>query len=203
MEPFTLICRKLVIVSATMSQHLVQAVMQGDAAARRQLIDDNYSRFMGMARRYAKNNQQADTLFHNAFVHVLQQLNTWREDRDFEAWMKETFLANIIRQLKDNKSEYYVTTTTRVDDKKKTETDLFRQAEEDDVNGLSAEDFIRAIQQLPPSFRAVYNLHVVEQYSFQRISQLLEVSEGSAQNTLERAKNQLARNLQLLMQGYA
>lgn len=177
--------------------------MQGDPAARRQLIEDNYSRFMVMARRYAKNNQQADTFFHNAFVRVLQELNTWRQDSDFEAWMNQTFLANIIQQLKSNKSEYYVTTTTRVDDKRKAENDLFHQAEEDDVNELSAEDFIRAIQQLPPSFRAVYNMHVVEQYSFQRISQVLEVSEGSAQNTLERAKNQLARNLQLLMQGYA
>lgn len=186
-----------------MSQDLVQAVIQGDADARRQLIDQHYSRFMGMARRYAKSNQQADTFFHNAFVHVLQQLNTWREDSDFEAWMKETFLANIIQQLKNNKSEYYVTTTTRVDDKKKADNDLFQQVEEDDVNGLSAEDFIRAIQQLPASFRAVYNMYVVEQYSFPRISQVLEVSEGSAQNTLERAKNQLARNLQLLMQGYA
>jgi RNA polymerase sigma factor (sigma-70 family) len=186
-----------------MSEQLIEAVMQGDASARRQLVEQHYSSFMAMARRYARNNQQADTFFHNAFLHVFQQLGAWRTGGDTEAWLKETFLASIIQQLKSNKSEYYVTTTTRIDDKKKPDSDLFNQAEDDDVNGLSAEEFIRAIQQLPASFRAVYNMQVIEQYPFPRISQLLEVSEASAQNTLERAKNQLAKNLQLLMQGYA
>lgn len=177
--------------------------MQGDASARRQLIEEHYSAFMAMARRYAKNNQQADAFFHNAFIHVFNQLPRYKEEADFDAWMKEHFLSSVIQQLKDNKAEYYVTTTTRVDDKKKNDSDLFNQAEDDDVNELSAEDFIRGMQQLPASFRAVYNMRVIEQYSFQRISQMLEVSEASAQNTLERAKNQLAKNLQLLMQGYA
>ena len=89
----------------------------------------------------------------------------------------------------------------RVDDKK-TNPDLF-QNNDDDVNDLSAEDYIKALQQLPASFRAVYNMNVIEEYPFDRISVLLEVSEASAQNTLERAKNQLAKNLLHQMQGYA
>lgn len=187
-----------------MSLELVQACMQGDTNARRHLIEQHYSPLMAMARRYARNNQQADSFFHNAFVYVFQQLPRYRqEDAELGAWIKETFMNSIVLQLKSNKAEYYVTTTTRVDEKKKAEGDLFNQADEQDMNVLGAEDFIRAIQQLPASFRAVFNMRVIEQFSFPRISQLLDVSEGSAQNTLERARNQLAKNLQMLMHGYA
>jgi RNA polymerase sigma-70 factor (ECF subfamily) len=156
---------------------------------------------MAMSRRYAKSNGQAETFFHEAFVEVFKQLANYMKENNFEEWLKETFLASIIRQLKDCKAEYYVTTTTRVDDKKQ-DPDLFHHTD-DDGNNLSAEEYIKALQQLPASFRAVYNMHVVEQYPFGRISALLEVSEASAQNTLERAKNQLAKNIQQFTHGYA
>jgi RNA polymerase sigma factor (sigma-70 family) len=186
-----------------MSLELIQACMYGDMNARRQLIEQQYSPFMVLAQRYAKNNGQADTFFHAAFVHVFSKLSEFRSEMDFDSWMKETFLSSIVQQLKNCKAEYYVTTTTRVDDRKKADSDLFHQSEEDDMNDLDAADYIRALQQLPASFRAVYNMRVIDQYGFDRISQMLEVSESSAQNTLERAKNQLAKNLQKQMHGYA
>lgn len=186
-----------------MSLELVQSCLQGDLSARKQLIEQHYSPFMAMARRYAKNNEQANTFFHNAFIHVFTKLSEFKMDDDFDPWMKEQFLSSLITQLKNCKAEYYVTTTTRVTDNKKTETDLFHHSEEDDVNGLEAEDYIKALQQLPASFRTVYNMSVIEQFTFERISKLMEVSESSAQNTLERAKNQFAKNLQMHQHGYA
>jgi RNA polymerase sigma factor (sigma-70 family) len=186
-----------------MSQELIQACMQGDPNARRQLIEQHYSPFMAMARRYAKSNEQAGTFFHNAFIHVFKQLADYKAEADFNGWMKENFLCSIVQQLKNCKAEYYVTTTTRIDERKKADNDLFHQAEEEDVNNLPAEDYIKALQQLPASFRTMYNMFVIEQYPFNRISLMLEVSESSAQNTLERAKNQFAKNLQMHLHGYA
>lgn len=186
-----------------MSTELINACMQGDPEARRRLIEQHYSPFMAMARRYSKNNGQADTFFHHAFIEVFKHMPEYRDEQDFDSWMKEKFLCSLIHQLKNCKAEYYVTTTTRVTENKKPDSDLFHQGEDENVNNLSAEDFIRALQQLPASFRTVYNMFVIEQYPFSLISQIMEVSESSAQNTLERARNQLAKNLQMHMHGYA
>ncbi len=46
--------------------------------------------------------------------------------------------------------------------KKPHTTDLFHQAEQDDPNNLLVEDYIKALQKMPCSFRAVYNLRVIE-----------------------------------------
>ncbi|MGZ3863436.1 MAG: RNA polymerase sigma factor [Bacteroidia bacterium] len=184
-----------------MSEELLQSCVRNDAGARRQLIEKYYGAFMGMSRRYAKNNEQAATFFHQAFIDLFKNLVNYNREVNFDEWVKSEFLTSLIHQLKNCKAEYYVTTTTRVDDKK-SNPELFHD-NDDDMNGLSAEDYIRAMQQLPASFRAVYNMSVVEEFPFDKISTLLEVSESSAQNTLERAKNQLVKNLQHQMQGYA
>ncbi len=185
-----------------MSEELLQRCLKSDPEARKQFIESYYGSFMAMSRRYAKNNEQANALFHQAFIDLFKQLINYNPENNFEEWIKDSFLCSIIQQLKNSKAEYYVTTTTRVDDKK-VNPDLFQDAEEDDVNSLSAEDYIKALQQLPASFRTVYNMNVIEEYPFSRISTMLEVSESSAQNTLERAKNQFAKNLQQQMHRYA
>ncbi len=184
-----------------MSEELIQSCLRNDSDARKQFIESYYGSFMAMSRRYAKNNEQANAFFHQAFIDLFKQLVNYNSENNFDEWIKDSFLASIVQQLKNCKTEYYVTTTTRVDDKK-TPPDLFHSADDDDVNSLRAEEYIKALQQLPASFRAVYNMNVIEEYPFSRISVLLEVSEASAQNTLERAKNQFAKNIQQQMQGY-
>lgn len=185
-----------------MGQELIQSCIRNDVGARRQFIELYYGTFMGMSRRYAKSNEQADTFFHQAFIDLFKELPNYNPESNFDEWVKNTFLSSLVQQLKNCKSEYYVTTTIRVSDKK-TEPDLFHESDENEVNNLRAEDYIKALQQMPASFRAVYNMRVIEEYGFDRISTLLEVSESSAQNTLERAKNQLAKNLQQQILGYA
>jgi RNA polymerase sigma factor (sigma-70 family) len=185
-----------------LSEELIQSCLRNDPEARKQFIEMHYGAFMAMSRRYAKSNEQANIFFHNAFIDVFKKLAEYNIENDFDEWLKDSFLSNIVQQLKNCKAEYYVTTTTRVNDKK-TDPDLFYSADDDDVNNLKAEDYIKALQQLPASFRTVYNMNVIEQYPFSRISSMLEVSEASAQNTLERAKNQFAKNIQQHMHGYA
>jgi len=184
------------------SEELLQSCLRNDPGARKQFIERYYGSFMAMSRRYAKNNEQADIFFHRAFIDLFKQLVNYNPETNFDEWIKDCFLTSIVQQLKNCKAEYYVTTTTRGDDKK-TPPDLFHSADDDDVNSLRAEDYIKALQQLPASFRAVYNMNVIEEYPFSRISTLLEVSESSAQNTLERAKNQFAKNIMQQMHGYA
>lgn len=180
---------------------LIQACIKNDKTARHQLIEQYYGYLMGMCRRYAKNNEQADTFFSQGFIDVFKHLQEYHDDEDLGTWIKKTFLKSLIFQLKSNRTEYYVTTTARVDEKKN-HTDLFHQSEQDNPNNLLAEDYIMALQKLPCSFRAVYNLRVVEDMNLKETCNLMEISEDSAKNTLERARHEFSKNVRLKMQGY-
>ncbi|HEX7415052.1 MAG TPA: sigma-70 family RNA polymerase sigma factor, partial [Bacteroidia bacterium] len=166
----------------------IQACLKNDKAARHQLIEQHYGFLMGMCRRYAKSNEQAETFFAQAFMDIFKHLPEYNDNEDLNEWIKKTFLVSLIFQLKSDRTAYYVTTTARMDEKKKVHTDLFHQEEEEDPNKLSVEDYINALQKMPCSFRAVYNLRVIENMELPEACRLLEISVESAKNTLERAR---------------
>jgi RNA polymerase sigma-70 factor (ECF subfamily) len=47
---------------------------------------------------------------------------------------------------------------------------------------------IRILQQLPPGFRTIFNLHVLEGYSHPEIADILGISVGTSKSQLLRAK---------------
>ena len=51
-----------------------------------------------------------------------------------------------------------------------------------------ARNMIRILQQLPPGFRAVFNLHILEGYSHPEIAEILGISIGTSKSQLLRAK---------------
>jgi RNA polymerase sigma factor (sigma-70 family) len=179
----------------------IQACLKNDKTPRHQLIEQHYGHLMGMCRRYAKSNEQADTFFSQGFIDVFKHLPEYNDGDDLNTWIKKTFLNSLIHQLKSNRTEYYVTTTARVDEKKQ-HSDLFHQSEQDDPNSLLVEDYIKALQKMPCSFRAVYNLRVIENFELKEVCNLLEINEDSAKNTLERARHEFSKNIKLKMQGY-
>ncbi|MHB8259146.1 MAG: RNA polymerase sigma factor [Bacteroidia bacterium] len=180
----------------------IQACLKNDKAARHQLIEQHYGFLMGMCRRYAKSNEQAESFFAQAFKDVFKHLPEYNDDEELGIWIKKIFLISLILQLKSDRTAYYITTTARVDEKKKISTDLFNQAEEEDPNQLLVEDYINALQKMPSSFRAVYNLCVIENRELPEVCNLMEISAESAKNTLERARFEFNKNLKLKMQGY-
>lgn len=69
----------------------------------------------------------------------------------------------------------------------------------DAVSRFSELEILNAVQQLSPSYRAVFNLYVIEGYSHKEISQLLDVNESTSRSNLVKARLKL-QNI-LLKQG--
>jgi RNA polymerase sigma-70 factor (ECF subfamily) len=64
------------------------------------------------------------------------------------------------------------------------------------LSQLAADDILALIQKLPPGYRTVLNMYVLEDYSHKEIAQMLEISEGTSKSQLARAKALLASKLQ-------
>jgi len=54
---------------------------------------------------------------------------------------------------------------------------------------------MRAIQELPPGYKVVFNLYVFEGYSHKEIAEELEISENTSKSQLSRARTFLRRVL--------
>ena len=56
-------------------------------------------------------------------------------------------------------------------------------------------ELLPVIQNLPPGYRAVFNLYVFEEYTHKEIAKLLEISEGTSKSNYARAKKILKKRL--------
>ncbi len=174
---------------------IISLCQQNDKKAQQDLFSRYYGEMMGVCLRYAKNKEQASDMLNSGFLKVFEQVQSYKNTDDFKLWIKNLFVQHLLQYLKSRRQEYYITTTIKVEDIKQA-NDLFHQVEDGDPNNLSSEQYILALQQLPPSFRSVYNMYVIDGYSHQKIAEWLEISEETSRQNLEKARFNLNRYLQ-------
>ena len=59
------------------------------------------------------------------------------------------------------------------------------------IDKLNLDDLLRLIQQLPNGYRTVFNLYLIEGYSHNEISKMLEMEVSTSKSQLARAKKYL------------
>lgn len=74
----------------------------------------------------------------------------------------------------------------------------YARSAESVIDQLSEREIIAAIQLLPPSYRMVFNLYVIEGYKHEEIANQLNISVGTAKSNLAMARNKLRK---ILLQG--
>ena len=179
---------------------IISLCQDNDRAAQKELFSVYYGQMMGLCLRYAKNKEQATDMLQKGFLKVFQAIFDYKNSENFQEWIKKTFIQHILQYLKSNRQEYYITTTIKAEEALNG-ADLFHQFEDGDPNNLNSEKYVSALQQLPPSFRSVFNMYVIDGYSHKQISESLEISEETSKQNLEKARFSLLRNIQLQLNG--
>jgi len=59
------------------------------------------------------------------------------------------------------------------------------------LSGISYQEVIGLLQKLPPAYRTVFNLYVIEGYTHEEIANLLHIAVGTSKSNLFKAKEQL------------
>ena len=69
------------------------------------------------------------------------------------------------------------------------------------LDNLSAEEKLRLVQSLSPTYRLVFNLYAIEGYSTAEIAQQLSVAEGTVRANFAKARAKLREQIENLEQG--
>jgi RNA polymerase sigma-70 factor (ECF subfamily) len=177
---------------------VITGLVKNNAPVKKDLFDRYYGRLAAIALRYSKNEEQGRELFNlafNACLHKLQrQKNT--PDFDLDSFIEKEFIQQAVDFIKSIRSEYYVASTVYATNKENKNYDLFEYNELIDFNTIDNDVVVRSLQQLVPSQRLVFNLHVIENYSLQETATVLEASEHTVKSNLEKARYNLQKNIE-------
>ena len=174
-------------------------LQKNDQTARKQLFDEYYGRLAAIANRYCKNPQQAEEVLTIGLNNCFHKLETATDPQniDLDSFLEKAFIIECISFIRNIRSEYFVSSTVYATDKVAQNYDLFENNNDAiDFNGLDNDILLKALQQLVPAQRLIFNLHVIDGYSLEESAALLEASAPTVKSNLEKARFNMQKNIE-------
>ena len=140
--------------------------------------------------RYAKNSDEAQDMVQNGFIKVFAKLDVYNFTGSLEGWIRRIMVNTAIDQIRKNKRDpFSIEDDARIQN---LEEDIPFDVEETEMETvIKAEKAIKAISELSPAYKMVFNLYVIEGYTHKEIAEYLNISEGTSKSNLAKAKQKL------------
>lgn len=140
-----------------------------------------------VAHRYVKDRFIAEDVMQEAFVKAFKNIENYKNEVAFGAWLKRIVINQSIDHLKKNKLELVA-----INDEVNTKT------EEEDwqvESTISVDEIVEKINSLKEKYRLVLTLYLLEGYDHQEISEILNITENTSRTQLLRGKKVLKEQL--------
>jgi len=145
-----------------------------------------YSYAMGICIRYSRSADEAVEILNDGFIKIFSKLSLYSPGLSFKGWLRKIMINSAIDYFRRNERHYHSLDISHVQNESMSETVLDK---------LSAEEIIALIQRLPPSYRMVFNLYVIEGYHHEEIANQLNITVGTSKSNLAIARNKLKKML--------
>lgn len=174
---------------------LLKKCAKDDRKAIQVLYETCFGILMPICLRYHKNEEDARSSYHLAFMKILKSLKDIPENLVFFSWAKRITVNTLIDEYRKQKaySERVVG--------KETERELENHNNSNRNEGeqeIGCEMILKLVQELPEITSKVFNLFVIEGYSHKEISEMLEMSEGTSKWHLSTGRKILREKLEKL-----
>ncbi|MCE3228498.1 MAG: polymerase subunit sigma-24 [Bacteroidetes bacterium] len=177
---------------------VITGLNKNDASVKKYLFETYFGKLSAISLRYSKSAAQSSEVFNTAFNACLFKLQRQKNNPQFDldAFMEKEFIQEVVDFIKNIRSEYYVASTVYATSKDNKNYDLFEANDLIDFNAIDNDILVKSLQQLVPSQRLIFNLHVIENYTLEDSSLILEASEQTAKSNLEKARYNLQKNIE-------
>ena len=175
---------------------LIIACKKQERGAQRELYERYAPMMMTVCLRYCRDKETAHDLLHDGFIQTFAQIGSYSGKGSFEGWLRRIFV-NLALEIyrKEKKKELFL------------EEYRYSQIDEDthetlDIEGVSRDEILEMIQELPHGYQTVFNLFIFEDMSHKEIAQQLGISEASSRSQFSRAKAMLQKKVSAVQEQY-
>ena len=148
-----------------------------------------------VASRYLKDTAEAEDAMQVAFIKAFKKIEQFKGDVSFGAWLKRIVINTCLDALKKKKIRF----------EEINEQTLSLEHQNDKSwsveNKITKQLVEQAIEKLPPNYKSVVQLFLLEGYDHQEIAQVLDITQSASRTKLHRGKIQLQQHLKQLHYG--
>ncbi len=166
---------------------LVEGCRQGDRRSQKAVYDRLSGKMYAVCLRYMGDREAAEDILQDGFVTLFTKLDSYSGEGSFEGWARKIFVNTALMSLRKN--------------------DVLRQTEDVDaawnitadspspIQNIGYKELMKMIAAMPPGFRTVFNMYVLEGYSHKEIAESLGISEATSRSQLQRARTLLQNKI--------
>ncbi|WP_217495851.1 RNA polymerase sigma factor [Mangrovivirga cuniculi] len=150
--------------------------------SQKQLYQLYHGYAMSICLRYVDNRDEAVEVLNDSFLKVFQNIKSFDQNKPFKPWF---------RRIVVNTALNHIQKYSKHANHQELDNALNIGGQEEIVTGISYQEMLKVIRELPQSYRTVFNLYVIEGYKHSDIASLLDISEGTSKSNLFKAKKYL------------
>jgi RNA polymerase sigma-70 factor (ECF subfamily) len=166
---------------------IISECIAGNQKAMAELYHQFAPKMFGVCLRYAKDSGEAEDNLQDGFIKVFANLKNFRNDGSLEGWIRRIMINVSLEKIRKQHFLYPVEDVSKYDS---------INFSDDVIARISADDLLKIIQELPPRYRLVFNLYVIEGMSHQEIAQEMSITTGTSKSNLARAREILKKKVQ-------
>jgi RNA polymerase sigma-70 factor (ECF subfamily) len=172
-------------------QDIITGCRKKNRAIQEHLYKINYSLFLKVCARYAKNMMDAEQLLNDGFLKIFTQIDKYANTGSFEGWMKKVMVNTCLDYLRSTYLKEEMTIHVHAIQPEETQLSVTNEG----MESLEFRELVATIQTLPAMTRTVFNLFVFEGFNHKEISEQLDISEVTSHWHVHQARNVLQKKI--------
>lgn len=129
-----------------------------------------------------KNKEEAEDVLVESFYQIFTKLNTYKGEGSFEGWMKRIVINKALMELRKNNVLNLSVELNSIKEPSQSE---------EVIDNLLYDELLTMLNELPPGYKTVFNLYVLEGYKHREIAELLGISINTSKSQLILAKKKM------------
>ncbi len=174
-------------------EKLVKQLKTGSQEAWNMIINTYSKKVYNMALNFAGNTDDAADITQEVFLKAYNNIEKFRDERSFTAWLLRLSRNYCIDHWRKNK---YYRKNLELDDNIRIDSSLAPDTPEMTlIKNHDAEYLRQKMQLLSPDLRTLIIMRDVESFSYEEISENLDIPLGTTKSRINRARTKLAKLL--------
>jgi len=158
----------------------IEGAKSGDRRSQKAIYDMLSGKMYAVCLRYMGDRDVAADILQDGFVTLFTKLDSYSGEGSFEGWARRIFVNTALMSLRKKDAL-----------KDSEDVDAAWNITSDDptaIEKIGYKDLLKMVEALPPGFRTVFNMYVIEGYSHKEIGEVLGISETTSRSQLQRAR---------------
>lgn len=180
------------LTAQELSEHIAGCV-RNERESQKIIYSSFYGYAMTICERYTLNKDDSVEILNDGFLKIFKELHKYQPSyadsmASFKGWLRQIMVYTSIDHFRKNKKHIL---------NGHADPSLLQivSHHESALDKLTYEEIIKAVQNLSPAYRTVFNLFVIDGLSHDEISKKLGIAEGTSKSNLAKARMHLQKIL--------